>query len=187
MVQANQPLPEGWSQAQFEWLSALGNATHPEARAQILRQHREWQTPQFVQARYPALNTEAPAIARAWLSAAKGLVWLSDSLRQPSLQGFTRLQLAYLYMILERPDQAQLQIQAATPFFRRARNKLGEARALHLQASLLDEAGEHQRALKTLLVARQLYLQVKAHPPIWLVVNIVSPSCTIRWVIPRAD
>jgi CHAT domain-containing protein len=162
MVQANQPLPEGWSQAQFEWLSALGNATHPEARAQILRQHREWQTPQFVQARYPALNTEAPAIARAWLSAAKGLVWLSDSLRQPSLQGFTRLQLAYLYMILERPYQAQQQIQAATPFFRRARNKLGEARALHLQASLLDEAGEHQRALKTLLVARQLYLQVNA-------------------------
>ncbi len=157
-----QPLPEGWSQVEFEWLSALGNAIQPAARAQLLRQHREWQTAQFVRNRYPALNTEAPAIARKWLNAAKGLVALSDALRQPSLQGFTRLQLAYLYMILERPDLAQQQIRAATPFFRRVRDKLGEARALHLNAMLLDEAGEHKRTLELLLEARQLYLKVNA-------------------------
>ncbi len=162
MGQANQPLPEGWSQAQFEWLGALGEATRTKARTQLLRQHREWQTPQFVQARYPALNTEAPAVAQEWLSAAKGLVALSDSLRQPSLQGFTRLQLAYLYLVLERPDQAQQQIRAAIPFFRRARDPLGEARALHLHAMLLDEAGEHKRALDVLLEARRLYLQANA-------------------------
>jgi CHAT domain-containing protein len=156
----DQPLPAGWSRAQFEWLSALGNATRSETRAQLLRQHREWQTPPFVRERYPTLNTEVPAIAKEWLSAAKGLVVLSDSLRQPSLQGFTRLQLAYLYMILERPDLAHQQIRAATPFFKRARDTLGQARALHLKAMLLDEGGEHRRALDTLHEARRLYRQL---------------------------
>lgn len=163
MQGAPQPLlPQGWTQAEFEWLSALGNAKGAEARAVLLRQHPERQSPTFIESRYPALNTEAPVVAQAWLPAAKGLVVLADHLRQPALQGYTRLQLAYLRLIqAEYPAALQL-IEAAVPFFQRANDRVGKARALHLQAQIFDEQGDHARALKLLQQAYALYQQANA-------------------------
>ncbi|MCS7066299.1 MAG: CHAT domain-containing protein, partial [Fimbriimonadales bacterium] len=140
----------------------LGDTTRPEARAVLLRQHREWQSPEFIEARYPALSTEAPAVAQAWLPAAKGLIALADHLRQPALQGYTRLQFAYLLSILTEYAAALRQIEAAVSFFKRVGERVGQARALHLQAQIFDERGDHARALKLLQQAYALYQQANA-------------------------
>jgi len=45
-MQAN--LPDGWTQAEYEWLTALGQARDP---APLWSQHRDWQRAAWVQAK----------------------------------------------------------------------------------------------------------------------------------------
>ncbi len=157
-------IPEGWTRAQFEWFSALGNATAPEVRQRLLRQHPAWSTREVVELLYPKLIPQTPHQARAWLPASRGLIVVADSLQDDRLSGFTRLQTAFLLAFGEAFQESDRLAEQARQYFERASERLGMARALHLQGENAFYTAGAQRTLELLQKALHLYEQVQAYP-----------------------
>lgn len=155
-------LPNQWSQAQYEWLSAIGRASSPTERQRLLAEHPEWCRAEVVQSLIPGLSPTTPLEAQAWLEAAHGLVSVADTLNQPQLKGLTRLQLAYLFFFSDEFGRALPLIEQATRYLRQANDRLGLARALHLQAEVLLFTEGAERALPLYEQARRIYQDMRA-------------------------
>ncbi len=156
-----QALPKGWTQQEFEWLQALGQASTVAEQQKLLQQRREWLEPKWVERLQATLRTNAPAEAQAWLPAAHGLRIVADSLRHDRLKGATRLQLAILYLTLYELDSAWRWAQESHMLFRKANHVEGMAQSLHLQADILVERGELQQAIRQMRQALPLYQRLR--------------------------
>jgi tetratricopeptide (TPR) repeat protein len=80
-------LPEGWTQAEYEWLCALGQAREP---ARLLDQHRDWQRAAWVQAKLDALQGLPPDAMQRLTPAVQGLIRLADRLGALELRCYAR-------------------------------------------------------------------------------------------------
>ncbi|MCL6534797.1 MAG: CHAT domain-containing protein [Armatimonadetes bacterium] len=80
-------LPEGWTQAEYAWLSALGQARDP---ARLLDQHRDWQRAAWVQAKLDALQGLTPDAMQRLTPAVQGLIRLADRLGALELRCYAR-------------------------------------------------------------------------------------------------
>ncbi len=156
------PLPPQWSQAQFDWLCALGRATSRAGRQSLLAQHPEWRRAEVVLALLGGLRPSTPNEARAWLDAGRGLILVADTLNQPRPQGLTRLQVAYLHYLLDDLGRALSMIRDASRYFQRANDRLGLARAWHLQAEVVILTEGAKSALPLYQRARAVYAELRA-------------------------
>lgn len=86
--------PEGWTPAHYQWLSALGQAKDP---APLLRQNREWQRADWVQARLDALRGLSFEQVRQLLPAARGLVVVADRTGDTDLRCYARQRLLQMH------------------------------------------------------------------------------------------
>ena len=84
-MQAN--LPDGWTQAEYEWLTALGQARDP---APLWSQHRDWQRAAWVQAKLDALQGLTPDAMQQLTPAVQGLIRLADRLGALELRCYAR-------------------------------------------------------------------------------------------------
>jgi CHAT domain-containing protein len=80
-------LPEGWTQAEYEWLRALGQARDP---APLLQQNRDWQRTAWVQAKLDALQGLTPDEMQRLTPAVQGLIRLADRLAVLELRCYAR-------------------------------------------------------------------------------------------------
>jgi hypothetical protein len=80
-------LPDGWTQAEYEWLSALGQARDP---ARLLDQNRDWQRAAWVQAKLDALQGLTPDAMQRLTPAVQGLIRLADRLGVLELRCYAR-------------------------------------------------------------------------------------------------
>ena len=80
-------LPDGWTQAEYEWLTALGQARDP---ARLLDQHRDWQRAAWVQAKLDALQGLTPDAMQRLTPAVQGLIRLADRLGVLELRCYAR-------------------------------------------------------------------------------------------------
>jgi len=74
-------LPEGVSAAQFAWLQELARAQDRSQVVRLVSERREWRGLESFEQTCKAFDTNRPAIASAWLPAAKGLIVLSEHIR----------------------------------------------------------------------------------------------------------
>jgi CHAT domain-containing protein len=84
-MQAN--LPDGWTQAEYEWLTALGQARDP---APLWSQHRDWQRAAWAQAKLDALQGLTPDAMQRLTPAVQGLIRLADRLGALELRCYAR-------------------------------------------------------------------------------------------------
>jgi CHAT domain-containing protein len=80
-------LPDGWTQAEYEWLTALGQARDP---APLWSQHRDWQRAAWVQAKLDALQGLTPDAMQRLTPAVQGLIRLADRLGVLELRCYAR-------------------------------------------------------------------------------------------------
>ena len=80
-------LPDGWTQAEYEWLTALGQARDP---APLWSQHRDWQRAAWVQAKLDALQGLTPDAMQRLAPAVQGLIRLADRLGVLELRCYAR-------------------------------------------------------------------------------------------------
>ncbi|BCW96224.1 MAG: hypothetical protein KatS3mg018_1706 [Fimbriimonadales bacterium] len=90
-------LPAGWTQAEYEWLRALGQARES---APLWRQNRDWQRASWVQAKLDALQGLPPEQMQLLTPAVQGLIRLSDRLGVLELRCYARQRLLGFYLSL---------------------------------------------------------------------------------------
>ncbi|MCX7994057.1 MAG: CHAT domain-containing protein [Fimbriimonadales bacterium] len=138
------PLPDGWTQAQYEWLNALGQAKDP---APLLLQNRDWQQAAWVRERLDALRGRSPADLRRLLPAARGLVVIADRTGDVDTRCYARERLLQMHDALyDLNDIAPTMrsLEALLPSTSLPRQVNG-GRVL---ASLYRSMGEYERALR---------------------------------------
>ncbi|GBC94186.1 Photosystem I assembly protein Ycf3 [bacterium HR15] len=156
-----QALPKGWTQQEYAWLQALGQARTAAERKQLLQQHRDWLQPAWVERLQATLSTEVPSEAQAWLPAAQGLRFVADTLQNDRLRAFTRFRLAILYLALYELDVAMRWVQESLALFRKIGNSEGMALSLHLQADIVGERGDLRQAIRLMQQALPLYQRTR--------------------------
>lgn len=143
-------LPNGWTQAQYEWLSALGRAKDP---ALLLRQNREWQRAAWVNARLDALQGLSPAEMRRLLPAVRGLAVVADRTGDLEARCYAREKLLSMHDALYDLNSVQgvmRQLEQLLPRASLRRRAIG-GRVL---ASLYRSLGEYTRALQHIRAAQ---------------------------------
>ncbi len=110
-------LPAGWTQAEYEWLRALGQARDG---APLLRQHRDWQRASWVQAKLDSLRGLSPEQLQHLTPAVQGLIRLSDRLGVLELRCYARQRLLDFYLAL-------YQVRDAPPVMRALESLLPRA------------------------------------------------------------
>ncbi|MCS7208579.1 MAG: CHAT domain-containing protein [Fimbriimonadales bacterium] len=142
-------LPAGWTQAQYEWLNALGQAKDP---APLLRQHREWQRAAWIQARLDALKGLSPAEMRRLLPAVRGLVIVADRVGDVDTRCYAREKLLDMHDALYDMNGVLPVMQSLERLLPRASlaRRAGGGRVL---ASLYRTMGEYDKALTQIRAA----------------------------------
>lgn len=142
MTESQHSLPQGWSQAEWDWVCALAQTRSDAERSRLLKLHPEWVKPDFIQARLQTLTEESPAEAQRLLMPARGLVVIADHLHQPHLQGLTRLHLALVLGNLYRYDEANSILDRAEPLLKQARAQSDLGQLYYLRASFAFDLGD---------------------------------------------
>lgn len=143
-------LPNGWTQAQYEWLSALGRAKDP---APLLRQNREWQRAAWVSARLDALHGLSPAEMRRLLPAVRGLVVVADRVGDLEVRCYAREKLLSMHDALYDLNGVQSVMGVLEQLLPRAslRRRASGGRVL---ASLYRSLGAYAQAIQHIRAAQ---------------------------------
>lgn len=160
MIRLQQSLPPGWSQAEWDWLTALAQAPDSATRTRLLNQHPERLTAAFVESRVQVVADESPAVAQQLLIPVQGLTIVADSLRQPHLQGLTRLAQALLLGSLYRYEEAERTLTEAEGFLKRANATRELGQLAFLRASFAFDRGDFSRTRQNLERAYALLQKV---------------------------
>lgn len=159
MNRLQQSLPQGWSQAEWDWVSAIAQARNASERERLLKQHPEWLNAKFIEARATTLVEEAPASAQRLLDAARGLVVLADHLRHPLMQGLTRLHHALLLSTLYRFEEATALLNRSEHYLQRANATAELGQLYYLRASIAFDRGNLPDTRQNLERAYRLFQQ----------------------------
>lgn len=141
MNPSQQSLPQGWSQAEWDWVCALAQTRNDSERERLIQQHPEWGTPDFIRARVQTLTAESPTEAQRLLVPARGLVMLADHLRHPLMQGLTRLHHALLLSSLYRFEEATTLLNRSERYLQQANAPVELGQLYYLRASIAFDMG----------------------------------------------
>jgi tetratricopeptide (TPR) repeat protein len=149
-------LPDGWTQAEYEWLVALGQARDP---APLLQQNRDWQRVAWVQAKLDALKGLTPDAMQRLIPAVQGLIRLADRLGVLELRCYARerlLDFALALYDLRTVSPVMRELAALLPRASSVRQVGGWRTLAGLYRSLGDLAQAQSAAQRAYTAAQQL-------------------------------